>query len=111
MADLREALRLAPDLLEARNLLWRVLMQAEQPGQAEAALREGIALEGSPLELRAHLCQVLFVTGQRDAAVKEAVELGKLANGDAALLGVSRAVLTQAGATAEAAALPAPIGQ
>ncbi|MFT5731628.1 MAG: polyferredoxin/tetratricopeptide (TPR) repeat protein [Planctomycetota bacterium] len=111
LADLREALRLAPDLLEARNLLWRVLMQAEQPGQAEAALREGIALEGSPLELRAHLCQVLFVTGQRDAAVKEAVELGKLANGDAALLGVSRAVLTQAGATAEAAALPAPIGQ
>ncbi|WP_419191220.1 4Fe-4S binding protein [Saltatorellus ferox] len=111
VADLREALRLDPGLVDARNLLFRLLMQSQNAGAAEAVLREGIALENSPVELRAHLAQVLLVSGQRDAAIQEAVDLARLAEGDPALLGVARAVLSQAGATAELKALPGAPGK
>ena len=103
--DLRAALASEPQLPAVRDTLWRVLMDTERSGEAVQVLRSGIALEGSSLELRAHLTQVLLVTGQRDEAVKEAVELASLAEGDERFMRVVTAVLTQAGATDELEAL------
>ncbi len=101
IADLKGAVESDPFLPAVRDTLWRVLMEKQRPVEAIEVLRGGIALEGSSLELRAHLSQVLLVTGKRDEAVKEAVELAGLAQGDERLMSVVRAVLGQAGATAE----------
>ncbi len=101
IVDLKSALKNDPLLPAVRDTLWRVLMETQRPDEAIEVLRGGIALEGSSSELRAHLCQVLLVTGKRDEAVKEALALASLANGDERLMSVVKAVLNQAGATEE----------
>ncbi len=109
IADLQAALDSDPTFVEARDRLWQVYMQSQQPAEAVRVLREGVALEGSPIDWRAHLCQGLLVTGDRDAAVAEAVELARLSNGEARLLRVCQAVLQQAGATEELVAVQAAL--
>ena len=101
ITDLHSALVDDPNQPAVRNTLWRVLMEKQRPDEAIQVLRDGIAVEGSSLELRAHLSQVLLVTGKADGAIREAVELGALAQGDERLMAVVRAVLEQAGAADE----------
>jgi len=100
--DLRGALALDPGLAPARDRLWRLLMELNRGAESARVIREGLVLDGAPVELRAHLAQVLFMTGDRDGAAAEARRLAAEAGDNAALLQVAREVLRAAGFAAEA---------
>ncbi len=102
IADLRSALEMNPGLASARDRLWRVLMELNRGQESAQVIRDGLLLDGAPVVLRAHLAQVLFMTGDRDGAAAEARRLAALAGDNAALLQVAREVLRASGFAAEA---------
>jgi tetratricopeptide (TPR) repeat protein/ferredoxin len=106
--DLQRALALDPSLAAARDQLWRLLMELNRGAESARVIREGLLLDGAPVVLRAHLAQVLFMTGDRDGAAAEARRLAAEAGDNAALLQVAREVLRAAGFAAEADRLPVP---
>ena len=106
--DLQRALTLDPSLAAARDQLWRLLMELNRGAESARVIREGLLLDGAPVVLRAHLAQVLFMTGDRDGAAAEARRLAAEAGDNAALLQVAREVLRAAGFAAEADRLPVP---
>ena len=100
--DLRSALALNPGLTSVRDRLWRVLMELDRGQESARVIRDGLLLDGASVVLRAHLAQVLFMTGDRDGAAAEARRLAAEAGNNAALLQVAREVLRASGFAAEA---------
>lgn len=106
---LEAALAAEPGLVAARDRLFRIWMQQERPDDALQLLREGLAIDGAPREFRAHVAQILLVSGRQAEAVEEARVLEREAGTDPALMGVVREVFRQAGAAEDLARVEATL--
>lgn len=102
VGELRTALSLVPGDEIARDGLWRMTMQAGDALGAAEILREGLARDGAPEELRAHLAQVLLAAGRSNEAVEEARLLARDAQTDPRMLRVAEAVFRRTGHADEA---------
>lgn len=103
--DLQRVVAISPMNGEARDQLWRMLNTMRRSDEAAAVLRDGLALEGAPVQWRAHLAQVLLQAGKPDEALVEARILAAEDQQNVQMLQVAEAVLRQLGETKEADAV------